>query len=76
MLNKGAKYDVIHVGASPDYIPEDLLNQLNNGGLMIIPVGNSYTLITKNKKGEINKESILNVRFVPLIKNTIDCIIK
>ena len=43
---------------------------------MIIPVGNSYTLITKNKKGEINKESILNVRFVPLIKNTIDCIIK
>lgn len=69
-----AKYDVIHVGASPEYVPKQLLNQLNNGGLMIIPVGNSYTLITKNKKGEINKESILNVRFVPLIKNTIDCI--
>ena len=43
---------------------------------MIIPVGNSYTLITKNEEGKINKESILNVRFVPLIKNTTDCIIK
>jgi protein-L-isoaspartate(D-aspartate) O-methyltransferase len=70
------KYDVIHVGASPEYVPKQLLNQLNNGGLMIIPVGNSYTLITKNEEGKINKESILNVRFVPLIKNTTDCIIK
>ena len=71
-----AKYDVIHVGASPEYVPKQLLNQLNNGGLMIIPLGNSYTLITKNKEGVLNKESILNVRFVPLIKNTTDCIIK
>lgn len=71
-----SKYDVIHVGASPDYVPEQLLEQLNNGGLMIIPVGNSYTLIKKNENGVISKESILNVRFVPLIKNTTDCIIK
>ena len=33
------KFDVIHVGVAPYKIPEILLEQLNEGGLMVIPVG-------------------------------------
>jgi len=64
------KYDVIHVGASSNKVPQDLLDQLNNNGIMIIPIGNQYRVIKKNRHGEIYSENILNVRFVPLIKES------
>jgi protein-L-isoaspartate(D-aspartate) O-methyltransferase len=77
---KHAKYDVIHVGAAPDHVPAQLLKQLNNNGIMIIPVGNSYKIIKKNRKGKVFNSHSLNVRFVPLIekpskKKKTDCII-
>jgi protein-L-isoaspartate(D-aspartate) O-methyltransferase len=77
---KHAKYDVIHVGAAPDHVPPQLLKQLNNNGIMIIPVGNSYKIIKKNRKGKVFDSHSLNVRFVPLIeqpskKKKTDCII-
>ena len=60
------KYDVIHVGASSDEVPQDLLEQLNKNGIMIIPIRNKYRVIKKNRHGEIYSEDILNVRFVKL----------
>lgn len=77
---KHSKYDVIHVGAAPEHVPEQLLKQLNNNGIMIIPVGNSYKIIKKNRKGQVFDSHSLNVRFVPLIekpskKKKTDCII-
>ena len=77
---KYSKYDVIHVGAAPDHVPVQLLKQLNNNGIMIIPVGNSYKIIKKNRKGKVFDSHVLNVRFVPLIekpskKKKTDCII-
>jgi len=77
---KHAKYDVIHVGAAPEHVPQQLLKQLNNNGIMIIPVGNSYKIIKKNRKGKVFNSHCLNVRFVPLIekpskKKKTNCII-
>ena len=77
---KHSKYDVIHVGAAPEHVPEQLLKQLNNNGIMIIPLGNSYKIIKKNRKGKVFDSHSLNVRFLPLIekpskKKKTDCII-
>ena len=54
-------------------IPEKLVEQLANGGQMIIPVGESVFsqylwIIKKDNKGNIGKEKILPVRFVPMVK--------
>ena len=61
-----SKYDVIHVGASSNKIPQELVDQLNINGIMIIPIGNKYKVINKNRYGEVSVLDILNVRFVPL----------
>jgi protein-L-isoaspartate(D-aspartate) O-methyltransferase len=38
-LLEHAPYDCIHVGAAAPEIPQALLDQLKNGGRMLIPVG-------------------------------------
>ena len=68
-----APFDRIIVTAAPGKIPEKLVEQLANGGQMIIPVGESVFsqylwIIKKDNKGNIGKEKILPVRFVPMVK--------
>jgi protein-L-isoaspartate(D-aspartate) O-methyltransferase len=65
-----APFDGIIVTCAPEKIPPLLLEQLATGGRMVIPVGSYYQeliLITKDSTG-ISKESIIPVRFVPMIK--------
>ena len=62
-----APYDAIHVGASANEIPKDLLKQLAPGGKMVIPIGNSYKIIHKKFDGSLMIAEISGVRFVPLI---------
>ncbi len=65
-----APFDGIIVTCAPDEVPPLLLEQLRTGGRMVIPVGSYYQellLITKDSSG-ISKESIVPVRFVPMIK--------
>jgi protein-L-isoaspartate(D-aspartate) O-methyltransferase len=64
---KNAPYDRIIVTAMPDYIPELLVNQLKDGGKMIIPVKGNLILVTKTGKTYTEK-SLIGVRFVPLVK--------
>lgn len=64
-----APFDAIIVTAAPDEVPEELLKQLKLGGRMVVPVGAFYQelyLITKTKDG-YSKESLLPVRFVPMV---------
>ncbi len=65
-----APFDAIIVTCSPSHIPEPLKEQLAEGGRMIIPVGETFTqklvLLTK-EDGKITKNSVLPVRFVPMI---------
>ena len=59
-------YDRIMVTAMPDKIPEALIDQLKEGGKMIIPVKGDLILITKTGKTYTQK-SLIGVRFVPLV---------
>jgi len=62
-----APYDRIIVTAMPNYIPESLIEQLKDGGKMIIPVKGSLVLVTKTGK-TYTKKSLIGVRFVPLVE--------
>ena len=64
-----APYDAIIVTCAPDQIPAPLVDQLREGGRMIIPVGtgmNQELVLLQKKNGQIEKQSILPVRFVPM----------
>lgn len=67
-----APFDAIVVTAAAEYIPPPLIEQLKDGGKMIIPVGSPYlnqTLILVEKEGEdILTTSLLPVRFVPFTR--------
>jgi len=63
-------FDVIIVTCSPSEIPQALIDQLEEGGRMIIPVGlknNQNLVLLKKKNGKIKQHSVLPVRFVPMI---------
>lgn len=63
-------FDAIIVTAAPPEIPQDLLQQLDDGGVMILPVGEeNQTLQRITRRGdEFAAEKIEAVRFVPLVK--------
>lgn len=65
-----APYDAIIVTAAGFTVPKSLLQQLEDGGRLIIPLGGLYLqeLFRLTKKGEyLQKENLGAVRFVPLI---------
>ena len=65
-----APYDKIIVTAAAGRIPEELIEQLGNRGIMIIPVGppslQELIMVTKDQEGKIFTQSIQYVRFVEL----------
>lgn len=74
-----APYNCIHVGAgnlfkfnlAADTIPQNLIDQLAKGGRMMIPVGKEDSdqyiyLVDKDNQGNISKQKLLGVRYVPL----------
>jgi protein-L-isoaspartate(D-aspartate) O-methyltransferase len=67
-----APFDAIVVTAAAEYIPPPLINQLKDGGKMVIPVGSSFMtqiLMLVEKKGNKTKtRSLLPVVFVPLTR--------
>ena len=71
-----APYDRIMVTAMADEIPVDLTKQLVVGGKMIIPVKGELLLVTKKKEIAgvrlIEQQSLIGVRFVPLVKELED----
>jgi protein-L-isoaspartate(D-aspartate) O-methyltransferase len=65
-----APFDKIIVTCAANHVPPPLMNQLKEGGLLIIPLGSTLlyqtlTLITKTGEGPRIKH-ILGVRFVPM----------
>ena len=63
-------FDAIMVTAGAPEVPTKLLDQLAEGGRMVVPVGNQHSQdlikITKDKKG-IHKSNLGGCRFVKLI---------
>lgn len=68
-----APFDAIVVTAAAGNIPQPLINQLKDGGKMIIPVGSPYMvqqLMLVEKRGDrITTRSLMPVRFVPFTRS-------
>lgn len=65
-----APYDAILVTAGAPFVPEPLLEQLSDPGVMVIPVGDEFSQVLvriKKLNGVVTQESITGVRFVKLI---------
>jgi protein-L-isoaspartate(D-aspartate) O-methyltransferase len=66
---EAAPFDKIIVTCSPEKVPQPLVDQLRDGGLMIIPVGERYqqTLYLMRKvNGELESEALRPTLFVPM----------
>jgi protein-L-isoaspartate(D-aspartate) O-methyltransferase len=66
---EAAPFDAIIVTCAPEQIPQPLIDQLKDGGRMIIPVGELYdqSLYLLEKRGkEVKRRAVLPVRFVPM----------
>lgn len=63
-----APFDGIIVTCAPPEIPQPLIDQLAEGGKMVIPVGEFYQelLLIEKIEGKIKEKSIIPVRFVPM----------
>jgi protein-L-isoaspartate(D-aspartate) O-methyltransferase len=66
-----APYDRVLVAAAGPEVPKPLVEQLNEGGVLLVPVGGAQfyqTLVRVRKKnGQIVEENLGGVAFVPLI---------
>jgi protein-L-isoaspartate(D-aspartate) O-methyltransferase len=66
-----APYDKIIVTAAAPSVPQTLLDQLKEGGKMVIPVGGrsvqDLMLVEKALNGRIHRSKLCGCRFVPLI---------
>ena len=65
-----APFDKIIVTAAPDQVPQALVDQLGENGIMVVPVGRGdqiMTVLRRTKDGVARRETI-PVRFVPMIK--------
>lgn len=65
-----APYDAILVGAGSPTIPQPLLDQLAEGGRLLIPIGDrdeQKLVVAQRKNGQIELHNEAPVRFVPLI---------
>lgn len=68
-----APFDAIVVTAAAEYIPPPLIEQLKNGGKMIIPVGSPFLtqqlMLVEKENGETKSKSLMPVRFVPFTRD-------
>jgi protein-L-isoaspartate(D-aspartate) O-methyltransferase len=67
-----APFDRIIVTACAQDIPRKLVEQLNNNGIMIVPIGDEHNNQILKKIVKVNQEliitNLIDVRFVPLLE--------
>ena len=68
----------VHVRLGDGYLgwPEPLLAQLKDGGRLVIPIGKAggiqELILLRKKNGQIHREKMLDVRFVPMTGSAIN----
>jgi len=69
-----APYDRILVTCGAPYLPEELMSQLKNGGVLVIPIGEGdsqiMTRYIKVSQDEIKKDTFGDFSFVPMLEKT------
>jgi protein-L-isoaspartate(D-aspartate) O-methyltransferase len=69
-------FDAILITAAAPLIPETLLQQLNTGGRLVVPVGDSdvqvMTVVTRTGPDNFEKSEYGNFVFVPMLKGTVN----
>lgn len=66
---EAAPFDAILVTCAPAHVPQPLVDQLKEGGRMIIPVGergNQVLVRLEKRNGRVVQTAVLPVRFVPM----------
>jgi protein-L-isoaspartate(D-aspartate) O-methyltransferase len=66
---EAAPFDAIIVTCAPDKVPQPLVDQLKDGGRMVIPVGDKFAqqlYLLEKKNGQLKQSATLPVRFVPM----------
>ena len=65
-------FDAIIVTAAAEHVPPPLIEQLKEGGRMIIPVGSPFftqtLMLIEKKDGEVRTRNLIPVRFVPFTR--------
>ena len=64
-----APFDAIIVTCAPEKVPQPLVDQLKDGGRMVIPVGEQFAqqlYLLEKKSGQLKESATLPVRFVPM----------
>jgi len=63
-------FDAIIVTAAPPEIPAALMAQLDDGGILVLPVGDEHQLLKRVRRrgNEFIIDTVEAVRFVPLVK--------
>jgi protein-L-isoaspartate(D-aspartate) O-methyltransferase len=64
-----APFDSIIVTCAPERVPQPLVDQLKDGGRMVIPVGERFAqqlYLLEKKNGQLKESATLPVRFVPM----------
>jgi len=66
---EAAPFDAIIVTCAPEKVPQPLIDQLKEGGRMIIPIGSSQqqqlVLLCKHD-GQLDRQAVLPIHFVPM----------
>jgi protein-L-isoaspartate(D-aspartate) O-methyltransferase len=68
-----APFDAVIVTCAPEKVPQPLVDQLKEGGRMVIPVGERFAqqlYLLEKKDGQLKKSVTLPVRFVPMLRDT------
>ena len=66
-----APFDAIIVTAAPDHVPQPLIEQLKEGGRMVIPVGQSgaqQLFLLEKRDGQLKQRAVMPVQFVPFTR--------
>jgi protein-L-isoaspartate(D-aspartate) O-methyltransferase len=64
-----APFDKIIVTCSPEKVPQPLVDQLADGGQMVVPVGERYSqtlYLFRKKDGKLESEALVPTLFVPM----------
>lgn len=69
-----APFDAILVAAAASEIPEKLMHQLSDGGVMIIPVGveSQILKLVKRTNDQFEIKDVASVKFVPLVAGDVE----